>query len=102
MLGVPGDVFEDVHRLQRFAERLAIVEQPRVDAIVDGARVVVPQVGQQMPDRAGDVVAVLVELGHVARCGCRAGDSTTKPRIPRTISSIQRRKIACVRSSSLR
>ena len=83
LLGVPRDVLEDVHRLQRFAERLAVFEQPRVRARCPPRASARATVGEQMTDGAGDVVAVLAKLVDASRCGCRARWRRTNSRMPR-------------------
>ena len=62
MLGVGGDILEDVHRLQRLAELATLFAQLAVDRVADRVRMLVPQVGEHVAHRAGDVIAVFAIL----------------------------------------
>ena len=59
LLGVAGDVFEDVHRLQRLGECAAPFAKHRVSMRADARRVLVPEIGEEIADRSRHVVAVL-------------------------------------------
>jgi hypothetical protein len=63
-LGVRRDILEDVDELQRFSESLAVPEQPCVHPITDENAMRAPKIGEQMPDRAGDEIAVLAKFGR--------------------------------------
>src|SRR6202162_724879 len=59
---VPGDIFEDIDRLQSLAEGLAVDEQLFVIALLDVAAMEEEELGQHVPDRPRDVVAVAAIL----------------------------------------
>jgi hypothetical protein len=62
VLGVLGDVLENVHRLERLGEGAAPLAEHPVALLADAPRVLAPQVGEHVPHRAGHVVAVLPVL----------------------------------------
>jgi len=58
LLGVGGDVLEDVHRLERFSKGSAFLAERVVLAHTDARHVLVPEFGEEITTGAGDVVAV--------------------------------------------